>query len=220
MYKAVKNELITLHQEVAAAAVDFENNGLISLRSEENQCYVIKSASVSGDQLTEIDIMVLDSEARVIDGNSKNMDKRFYTHYEIYKAFPHINSIVQLDTRWCGIWSQTSPEVVPPLSALHARNFFGEIPITKALNNEYHENIYAEIGQDIVALFEKRPARHVQAALIYNMGGIAFGTNGTEAVHTALVLEEVVARAWHTRQAVNGQFRYIPYVLMEELFQK
>lgn len=218
MYEAKKKNLLALHQRAAKAGVDFENDGLISLYDEENLCFLIKSASVRGDSLTESDILVLDEKKNIIEGKAEEFDKRFDTHYEIYKAFPHIKSIVQLDMKWCGVWAQTLSEAIPPMSSLHAKHFFGEIPSTSPLDNDVHENLYAEMGRSVADLFVNRPVEHIKAAMICNFGSITFGKNGEEALETALILEEIVARTWQSRLMVKERYRYIPYVLTEELF--
>lgn len=218
MYTSLKEKLISLHHTVAGEKIDHRNNGLISLYDEKSNVFAIKGSHVRGDSMNVDDILILDHEANVLSGDADRFDKRFFTHLVIYKAFPHIRSIVQLDTRWCSIWSQTTGKVVPPLSALHARYFFGEIPCTGFLDNEIHENIFADVGESVVKLFELRPVEHIRAALIRNMGGIAFGVTGEAAVETAIALEEVVARAWQTRCVVKEQYRYVPYVLTQELF--
>lgn len=218
MYTSLKEKLISLHHTVDETKIDYRNKGLISLFDEGFGVFAIKSACASGEKLTPEDVLILDREANILEGDAAQFDKRFFIHHEIYKAFPHIRSVVQLDSRWCAVWAQTRCEVVPPLSALHAQYFFGELPCTKHLDNETHENIFSDIGKSVVDEFAYRPMEHIRAAIIRNFGGIAFGATGEAAVETAIALEEVVARAWQTRLAVKEQYQYVPYVLTQEMF--
>lgn len=196
----------------------------ISARDADNQSIAIPKKYVQKEKRTSEDVLLLDAAGRVMAGEEAEIDERFFTHKVLYQVYPYIKGIVQLNTRWCSIWSQIG-NALPPLSPLHAKSFFGEIPCTDAISmrscgqkGDPIKNICTLMGEAVIDALGNRVASQIQAAFIRNMGAITWGSSVEEAVVNALTLEEDSFQAYHVGLAVKQNYQYMPYHLSKEIF--
>ncbi|MFZ7200799.1 class II aldolase/adducin family protein, partial [Avibacterium avium] len=76
----------------------------------------------------------------------------------------------------------------------HADYFYGSIPCTRKMTPEEIAGEYElETGKVIVETFRNRKieAKDVPAVLVHSHGPFAWGTDSDNAVHNAVVLEEI-----------------------------
>ncbi|MGM3173344.1 L-ribulose-5-phosphate 4-epimerase [Dickeya lacustris] len=160
----------------------------------------IKPSGVSYEQMTLDDIVVVDMDGRVVEGHL-NPSSDTATHLALYQAFSGIGGIVHTHSRHGTIWAQAGLDI-PALGTTHADYFYGDIPCTRALSEqeiacEYEKNT----GAVIVEEFQRRDLDPlaVPGAVITGHAPFCWGKNAMDAVHNALVLEEVAAMALSTR---------------------
>ncbi|MDR2631110.1 MAG: L-ribulose-5-phosphate 4-epimerase [Spirochaetaceae bacterium] len=159
---------------------------------------VIKPSGVEYDKLNADAMVVLDLDGRKLEG-TLNPSSDTDTHLELYRAFPNIGGVVHTHSRWATIFAQAGIGV-PPYGTTHGDYFYGEIPCTRKMNGEEIRGEYEwETGRVIVETFKNRDYDAVPAVLVHSHGPFAWGKNPAEAVHNAVVLEEVAMMAWHTR---------------------
>jgi L-ribulose-5-phosphate 4-epimerase len=137
------------------------------------------------------------------------------THLALYRGFPEIGGIVHTHSRWATIFAQER-RGIPPLGTTHADYFYGEIPCTRAMTaEEISGNYEAGTGAVILEAFRNTDPMRVPAALVSSHGPFAWGETPSDAIHNAVVLEEVAFMAWHSLASVPN---LIP--LSDELLDK
>ena len=168
--------------------------GNVSGIDREKNLVVIKPSGVEYDTMTVDDMVVVDLEGNVIEGKWKPSSDT-PTHLALYKAFENIGGIVHTHSRWATSWAQAG-RGIPPYGTTHGDYFYGEIPCTRKMTIEEIEGDYEkETGKVIVEAFDGRSADDIPAALVYSHGPFAWGTDPENAVHNAVVLEELAFMA-------------------------
>ena len=170
--------------------------GNVSAIDRETGLVVIKPSGVAYDALTPENMVVLDLEGNIVEGEL-NPSSDTPTHLELYKSFPHIGSIVHTHSRWATIWSQLGREI-PALGTTHADDFAGPIPCTRTMTDEEIFSEYEKnTGKVIVERLQQGDAEREFAILVRQHGPFAWEKSPKKAVEKALVLEEVAMMAWH-----------------------
>ena len=158
----------------------------------------IKPSGVEYERMKAEDIVIMDLEGKVVEGKLRPSSDA-PTHIELYKAFPEVGGIVHTHSEWATSWAQTGL-AIPCYGTTHADYFYGSIPCARALtdeeiNGEYEKNT----GLVIIETFSGLDPVAVPGVLCKNHGPFAWGKDAHEAVHNAVVLEEVAKMAVHTR---------------------
>ena len=176
--------------------------GNVSGIDRERGLVVIKPSGVEYDKLTIEDMVVVDLiTGEIVEGNMRPSSD-LATHLELYRNFKNIGSIVHTHSRWATIYAQAG-KPIPVLGTTHADHFYGEIPITRLLTSKEIQGDYeAETGKVIVETFKDIEVDDIPAVLIVGHGPFTWGSSPEEAVHNAVVLEEVAFMAWHS-QMIN-----------------
>ncbi|CRY54340.1 L-ribulose-5-phosphate 4-epimerase [Yersinia intermedia] len=176
--------------------------GNVSGIDREQGLVVIKPSGVEYDGMTVDDMVVVDLvTGNVVEGNKKPSSDTD-THLVLYRAFAEIGGIVHTHSRHATIWAQAGQ----PLSALgttHADYFYGPIPCTRLMTDiEIAGDYERETGHVIVETFTQQAlsAAQVPAVLVNGHGPFAWGSNANNAVHNAVVLEEIAYMNLFTHQ--------------------
>lgn len=171
--------------------------GNVSGIDRESGLVVIKPSGVEYDGMTEKDMVVVSLETGEIVEGVLRPSSDTPTHLALYRAFPNIGGVVHTHSRWATIYAQAG-KGIPPLGTTHADYFYGEIPCTRRMTEKEIAGDYeAETGKVIIETFAGRNADDIPAALVYSHGPFAWGTSPENAVHNAVVLEEIAFMAWH-----------------------
>ena len=158
---------------------------------------VIKPSGVDYDKLSPEDMVVVELESGKRVEGSLNPSSDTPTHLALYRAFGNIGGVVHTHSRWATVFSQ-SGRGIPPLGTTHADYFYGEIPCTRRMTPEEIGGEYErETGNVIIKTFEGRSPDDIPAVLVHSHGPFAWGTDPHNAVHNAVVLEELAFMAWH-----------------------
>ncbi|QCJ71482.1 L-ribulose-5-phosphate 4-epimerase [Providencia heimbachae] len=178
--------------------------GNVSGIDRESGLMVIKPSGVEYETMQAEDMVVVSlSSGEVVEGKYKPSSDTD-THIALYLAFPEIGGIVHTHSRHATIWAQAGL----PLSALgttHADYFYGEIPCTRKMtDSEIASDYEKETGNVIIETFKEKgiSAKDIPAVLVNSHGPFAWGTSPDNAVHNAVVLEEIAYMNLHTRQLV------------------
>ena len=188
--------------------------GNVSGIDREKNLVVIKPSGVEYDTMTVDDMVVVDLEGNVIEGKWKPSSDT-PTHLELYKAFQNIGGIVHTDSRNATAWAQAG-RGIPAYGTTHGDYFYGEIPCTRQMTaaeigGEYEK----ETGKVIVETIGGRSADDIPAALVYSHGPFAWGTDPENAVHNAVVLEELAFMAAQT-EILNPNVTQMQQELLDE----
>jgi L-ribulose-5-phosphate 4-epimerase len=215
-------DLKTLKQTVFEANKELPKHGLVTFTwgnvsgiDRENGWVVIKPSGVAYDSMTADDMVVLDLDGNVKEG-MWNPSTDTPTHIELYKAFPTVGGIVHTHSRWATIFSQACMGV-PAFGTTHADYFYGSIPCTREMTPAEIQGEYEkETGKVIVECFRDRNPDDMPAVLVHSHGPFAWGGDPLQAVHNAVVLEEVAMMAWHTMSLEGSADRPMQQELLDK----
>ena len=170
--------------------------GNVSGIDREKGLIVIKPSGVEYDAMKAEDMVVVELETgNRVDGNL-NPSSDTPTHIELYKAFPNIGGIVHTHSRWATVFAQSCMGI-PALGTTHADYFYGDIPCTREMTLAEIQGEYEkETGKVIAECFKNINPDDMPAVIVYSHGPFAWGKDAMNAVHNALVLEEVSMMAW------------------------
>jgi L-ribulose-5-phosphate 4-epimerase len=170
----------------------------------EKGLVVIKPSGVEYDEMTEDQMVVVDMEGNVIEGNLRPSSDTA-THLALYKAFGQIGGIVHTHSTFATSWAQAGT-AIPIIGTTHADYFAGNIPCTRDMSHEeVMGNYEQETGSVIIERFRDLNYNHIPGVLVKNHGPFTWGKSPVEAVHNSIVLEEIAKMACITR-AVNPDF--------------
>lgn len=172
--------------------------GNVSEITEDRKYIVIKPSGVEYDQMKVSDMVVVDMDGNVVEGNLKPSSDT-PTHIELYKSFPEISGITHTHSRWATIMAQAKLDV-KAAGTTHADYFYGPIPVTRDMTKEEIEGEYEKnTGLVIIETFKERnlKADEVPAVLVANHGPFTFGKDAGDSVFHSVVLEEVAFMDWH-----------------------
>ena len=173
--------------------------GNVSQIDRESGYVVIKPSGVSYDAMRAEDMVVVDMEGNVIEGDLKPSSD-LPTHLELYKAFPEIGGITHTHSRWATVFSQAGVPI-PALGTTHADVFYGPVPVTRKLTEQEIRGAYEkETGKVIVETFLDRNPNEIPAVLVHSHGPFIWGKNAMKSVENAITLEEVAMMAYYTLQ--------------------
>lgn len=159
---------------------------------------VIKPSGVPYEKLTVEDMVVVDLEGRVVEGDLRPSSDT-PTHLALYRSLPEIGGVVHTHSPWATSWAQAK-RAIPAFGTTHADYFYGEIPCTRELTDEEIESAYElETGHVILETLDslKLEAVAVPGILVANHAPFCWGKDADEAVHNAVVLEEVAKMGIH-----------------------
>ena len=192
-----------LKQEVLEANLLLPKYGLITFTwgnvsgiDRESGLVVIKPSGVPYDGMTAEDMVVVDLGGNVVEGKWKPSSDT-PTHLVLYKAFPSCGGIVHTHSRWATSFAQAGVGIAP-LGTTQGDYFYGEIPCTRKMTPEEIGGAYEkETGTVIIETFKDKSPDDIPAVLVHSHGPFTWGTDPMNAVHNAVVLEELAFMAWH-----------------------
>jgi len=215
MYTALKAKVLKANLQLPKYGLVTFTWGNVSEIDRVRQVIAIKPSGVEYDNMQENDIVIVDLEGNIIEGRL-NPSSDTATHIELYKSFPEIGGIVHTHSRNATVWAQAGLDI-PALGTTHADYFYGDIPCTRRLSaaeiaTDYEKNT----GLVIVEEFSRRNLNPsaVPSAIISGHAPFSWGKDAFDAVHNAVVLEELSAMAISTR-ALNATIR-----VQDELLDK
>ncbi len=187
-----------LKEQVFQANLLLPKHGLITFTwgnvsgiDREKGLVVIKPSGVPYETMKAKDMVVVElSSGKVVDGDLKPSSDT-PTHLELYKAFPNIGGVVHTHSRWATTFAQAGRGIMA-LGTTQGDYFYGEIPCTRKMTvTEIQGEYEKETGKVIVETFQGKDPDAIPAVLAYSHGPFTWGKDAMDAVHNAVVLEEV-----------------------------
>lgn len=192
--------------------------GNVSGIDRKEGLFVIKPSGVDYDDLKPEDMVVVDMFGEKVEGDY-NPSSDTPTHLELYKAFEDIGGIVHTHSSYATSWAQAC-RGIPCYGTTHADYMYGEIPCTRSLNREEINGEYEKnTGLLIIDTLKDEDYMAVPAILCANHGPFAWGKDAKDAVHNAVVLEEVAKMAFRT-ELLNSDARPAPQVLQDKHYYR
>ncbi len=212
--------LYNLRKSVLEANLQLPKHGLVIFTwgnvsgiDRSTGLVAIKPSGVEYADLKVDDIVIVDLDGKVMFGNMKPSSDTS-SHLYLYKQFPDVGGIVHTHSAWASIWAQAG-RGIPVYGTTHADYFYGEIPCTRPLSAEELSKDYEmNTGLVIAEAFTDVDYLNIPGALVHGHGPFAWGSNVNEALHNAVVLEEVAKMAYHTE--MMGQKTPIDQFLLDK----
>ena len=216
-----------LKQKVYEANMELPRRGLITYTwgnvsgiDREKGLFVIKPSGVEYDVLKPEDMVVIDLDGKKVEGDM-NPSSDTATHVVLYNRFPNIGGVVHTHSSWATSCAQAGRDI-PCYGTTHADYLYGSVPCVRNLTKEEIDEVYEKnTGILIADEYEKRGMDYVAtpAVLCKNHGPFTWGKNAHEAVHNAVVLEEVAKMAARC-EMINPQNKPAPQELQDKHYYR
>ena len=194
--------------------------GNVSGIDRESGLFVIKPSGVEYDELKPEDMVVVDLEGNVVEGKYRPSSDTA-THLELYKAFPELGGVVHTHSSYATSWAQAGRSI-PCYGTTHADYIYGDVPCVRCLTKDEIEDAYeTNTGKLIVSDFKEknRDVVAVPGVLCKNHGVFTWGKDAHDAVHNAVVVEEVAKMAFRT-ELINPDVKPAPSELMDKHYYR
>lgn len=219
MFKEIKKEVFEANLFLKKNRLAILTWGNVSAITDDRKYVIIKPSGISYEQMKAEDMVVVDLDANIVDGNL-NPSSDTLTHLEIYKSFPNVKSVVHTHSPYATSWAQSKKNIIT-LGTTHADHFFGNIPCTRQLNKEEIEKDYElNTGRVIVETFKKLDYISCPSVLVCSHGPFSWGKNCLDAVNNALILEEVAKIATYTCINTNNAILEVPQYLKDKHYNR
>lgn len=221
--------LKSLREEVLEANLALPRHGLVTFTwgnvsgfDPVHQWVVIKPSGVRYENMGLADLVILDLDGQIIEGTLRPSSDT-PTHLYLYRVFPEIGGIVHTHSTHATAWAQAQ-RPIPALGTTHADYFHGAVPCTRPLSADevadaYEHHTGLVIGETLKTLLEPGQALTLPGILVANHAPFTWGKNADEAVHNAVVLEEIARMALLTAQ-LDPRLIPLPDYLLEKHYQR
>ena len=217
-YAELKQEVYESNIELPKHDIVIYNFGNASAIDRDEGVFAIKPSGVMYDVLKPADIVVLDLDGNVIEGDLKpSSDTK--THLVLYNAFPDIGGVVHTHSRYAVAWSQAAM-AIPVFGTTHADHLHLDIPCTDFMSDEMIERDYeVETGHQILKTFGHISYEEVEMVLIAGHGPFTWGETVAKAVYNSVILEELARMAFFTIQ-INPEVSPLKASLVQKHYQR
>lgn len=214
-----------LKETVYQANLDLEKHGLViftwgnvSAIDRTTNLVVIKPSGVSYDEMKAEHMVVVDLDGNVVEGDFKPSSDTA-THLALYKAFPNIGGVVHTHSTYATAWAQAGRDI-PNIGTTHADYFSDAIPCTRDMTQQEVESEYEkETGTVIIERFQDLNPDFIPGVLVKNHGPFSWGKNAHDAVHNAVVMEQVAKMAF-IAYGVNPDLTMNEHLIKKHFYRK
>ncbi|WP_286528005.1 L-ribulose-5-phosphate 4-epimerase [Duncaniella freteri] len=215
-----------LKEKVYRANIDLVKHGLVIFTwgnvsgiDREKGLMVIKPSGVDYDVMTPDDMVVIDIRTGEKVEGKVNPSSDTPTHLALYRAWPEIGGVVHTHSTYATAWSQAGIDL-PNIGTTHADYFHKAIPCTPDMTEPEVTNDYElETGNVIIKRFEDMNPMHTPGVLVKNHGPFSWGKDPHDAVHNAVVMEQVAKMAFIAYQ-VNPGLTMNPLLIEKHYLRK
>lgn len=213
-----------LKEKVFRSNLDLVKHGLViftwgnvSAIDRKSGLVVIKPSGVDYAEMTVDDMVVVDLDGKVVEGKLRPSSD-MPTHVALYKAFTEIGGVVHTHSTYATAWAQAGKDI-PNIGTTHADYFHEAIPCTESMTaDEVGGQYELETGYVIIKRFEGMNPVHTPGVLVKNHGPFSWGKDAADAVHNAVVMEQVAKMAY-IAYGVNPNLTMNP-LLVEKHFNR
>jgi L-ribulose-5-phosphate 4-epimerase len=219
MLESLKEQVLAANLELPVHGLSIFTWGNASGIDRERGLIVIKPSGVPYNELKIEQMAVVDMEGNQVEGHFKPSSDT-PTHLVIYKAFENAGGVVHTHSPWAVSWAQAG-RGIPPLGTTHADYFYGEIPCTRKMSSIEIDGEYElQTGNVIVERFMQLNPDDIPGVLVNCHGPFSWGRDAHEAVHNAVVLEEIAKMAYHTSALSSESLEPISQALLDRHYKR
>ena len=203
MLEQLKQQVFEANLELPKRNLVTYTWGNVSGIDRATNLVVIKPSGVDYETMTAEDMVVVDLDGKVVEGKWKPSSDT-PTHVELYRAFPEVGGIVHTHSRWATIFAEAGREI-PAMGTTQADYFYGAVPCTRKMTDAEIQGEYEkETGKVIIEAFDGIDPMAIPGVLVYSHGPFTWGKDAHEAVHNAVVLEQLAMMAYYTESLSTG----------------
>jgi len=190
-----------LKREAYEANLALPHHGLINLTfgnasaiDRGKGIFAIKPSGVDYAALTPEQMVVVDLEGRIVEGNLRPSSDT-PTHRRLFIAFPEIGGVVHTHSTHATAFAQAG-RPIPIFGTTHADYFNGPVPVTRKMTAEEIAGAYEwATGEVIVERFHALDPADFPAVLVNRHAPFTWGPNVAKAVEVSVALECVAQMA-------------------------
>ena len=195
MLEALKKEVFKANLDLVRHGLVLFTWGNVSAIDRTTGLVVIKPSGVSYDEMKEEDMVVVDLEGKIVEGKLKPSSDTA-THLVLYKSFPSLGGIVHTHSTYATSWAQAGVDI-PNIGTTHSDYFSAAIPCTRDMTPQEIDGEYElETGNVIIERFKGLNPDFIPGVLVKNHGPFSWGKDAHDAVHNAVVMEQVAKMAY------------------------
>ena len=218
MLEALRAEVFEANLELVRRGLVTYTFGNASAIARDKGLVVIKPSGVPYETMTAADMVITDLDGKVVEGKLRPSSD-LPTHVGLYKAFPQIGGIAHTHSRHATSWAQAGREI-PCFGTTHADYFSGAVPVTAQLTKKEIETDYEwNTGLAIIRRMKGRDPLGCPAVLVTGHAPFCWGVTVAEAVHIAVVLEELALMARETI-TINPKAKPLPAALHQKHYSR
>ena len=218
MLEYLKNEVFKANLDLVKHGLVIFTWGNVSAIDRSTGLVVIKPSGVSYDDMKVEDMVVVDLNGMVVEGVLKPSSDTA-THVALYKAFPTIGGVVHTHSTYATSWAQAGRDI-PNIGTTHADYFSDAIPCTRMMIEAEIQGEYEkETGNVIIERFKNINPVHVPGVLVCNHGPFSWGKDAQDAVHNAVVMEQVGKMAY-IAYTINPGLQMNPHLITKHFLRK
>jgi L-ribulose-5-phosphate 4-epimerase len=217
-YAELKERSWQANMEIPRRGLAIYTFGNVSAFDAGRAVFAIKPSGVAYESLTPADMVVVDVESKVVEGQLRpSSDTK--THAALYRAFQGIGGIVHTHSTYATAWAQAGM-AIPIYGTTHADHLAEDVPCTAVMTAEAVNGDYeAETGTQIIDCFRKRDPGHTPMVLVAGHAPFTWGKTAEKAVYHAVVLEELAKMASITR-SLDPHAARLPEYLVRKHFER
>lgn len=217
-YGELKEQAWQANMEIPRRGLAIYTFGNVSAFDAERGVFAIKPSGVPYENLGAADMVVVDLDAKVIEGTLRpSSDTK--THASLYRAFQGIGGICHTHSTYATAWAQARTPI-PLYGTTHADYLAEDVPCTDVLSAAAVEGDYeAETGTQIIECFRKRNPAETPMVLVAGHAPFTWGKTAEKAVYHAVILEEL-ARMAHVTRSISPDARRLPDYLVRKHFER
>jgi len=196
MLEELKEQVLRANLDLVRYSLVTFTWGNVSGIDRDKGLVVIKPSGVSYDTMKVSDMVAVDLETGKVVEGELNPSSDTPTHLVLYRAFPGIGGVVHTHSTYATAWAQAGLDI-PNIGTTHSDYFHNDIPCTRNMKkSEVFSEYEKETGNVIVERFSKMDPMDTPAVLVRNHGPFTWGNDANNAVHNAVVLEQVAKMAF------------------------
>lgn len=219
MLEQLKKDVYEANMELVQKGLVIYTWGNVSGIDRETNLMVIKPSGVEYDTMSPDDMVVVDMDGNVVEGNY-NPSSDTATHIELYKKYPELGGVVHTHSTWAVVFAQAGLDI-PALGTTHADYFYGDIPCTRDLTEQEIKSEYEKnTGKVIIETIGSKDVMEVPGIVVKNHGPFAWGKSPANAVYNAVVMDKVAEMAYKTIELNQRVPRAPQYLLDKHYYRK
>jgi L-ribulose-5-phosphate 4-epimerase len=192
--------------------------GNVSAMDRDEGIIAIKPSGVNYNEMSPEDIVVVDLDGKVIEGNLRPSSDT-NTHLVLYKNFPEIGGVVHTHSTYAVAWAQAA-KPIPILGTTHADHLHLEVPCTDFMSKEMIEGDYeVETGNQILNCFKNFSYKEIEMVLVAGHGPFTWAPTPEKAVYNSVILEELAKMALLTLQ-INPEISSLDNTLTQKHYRR